>query len=341
MKRFSLLLALLVAVPAVGQNPYSDYIAKYADLAVAEMQRTGVPASITLAQGLVESAAGESPLALYANNHFGIKCNGAWAGKKYYKDDDEVQECFRVYESAEASYRAHSDYLRERERYRGLFELDPADYKAWARGLRQAGYATDPRYADKLIRLIEEYDLDRYDRPAEEDTAEVQPAPALTLRESADTLFRDGPAALIACDVKAPTPAFENVVEANVLLSGIGFENVGCSIAHAIGNAITAIPEGERAMHGERVAFGTLCLLIAEDYPDDEIGRVLDLCVACGLPITFEALGLDPSQEDLEKIAEAALAAESWSASPADIHDVAGVVSLMRAANALGMSALG
>ena len=103
MKRFSLLLALLVAVPAVGQNPYSDYIAKYADLAVAEMQRTGVPASITLAQGLVESAAGESPLALYANNHFGIKCNGAWAGKKYYKDDGEVQECFRVYESAEAS----------------------------------------------------------------------------------------------------------------------------------------------------------------------------------------------------------------------------------------------
>ena len=160
-------------------------------------------------------------------------------------------------------------------------------------------------------------------------------------RACADTLFRDGPAALIACDVKAPTPAFENVVEANVLLSGIGFENAGCSIAHAIGNAITAIPEGERAMHGERVAFGTLCLLIAEDYPDDEIGRVLDLCVACGLPITFEALGLDPSQEDLEKIAEAALAAESWSASPADIHDVAGVVSLMRAANALGMSALG
>ena len=191
MKRLSLLLALLVAVPAVGQNPYFDYIAKYADLAVAEMQRTGVPASITLAQGLVESAAGESPLALYANNHFGIKCNGAWSGKKYYKDDDEVQECFRVYESAEASYRAHSDYLRERERYRGLFELDPADYKAWARGLRQAGYATDPRYADKLIRLIEEYDLDRYDRPAEEDTAEVQPAPALTLRESADTLFRE------------------------------------------------------------------------------------------------------------------------------------------------------
>ena len=160
-------------------------------------------------------------------------------------------------------------------------------------------------------------------------------------RACADTLFRDASSALIACETKAPTPAFENVVEANVLLSGIGFENVGCSIAHAIGNAITAVPEGERAMHGERVAFGTLCLLVAEDYPSDEVGRVLDLCVSCRLPITFEALGLDPSQGDLEAIAKAALAAESWSASPADIHDVAGVVNLMRAADALGRAALG
>ena len=193
MKRFLLLLALLAAVPAAGQNPYSEYIAKYADLAMSEMQRTGVPASITLAQGLVESAAGESPLAVYANNHFGIKCNGAWSGKKYYKDDDEVQECFRVYESAEASYRAHSDYLRERERYQGLFELDPTDYKAWARGLRQAGYATDPRYADKLIRLIEEYDLDRFDlrEKSEPVVAQTQPEPELKLRNPADTLYRE------------------------------------------------------------------------------------------------------------------------------------------------------
>lgn len=191
MKRFLLLLALLAAVPAAGQNPYSEYIAKYADLAMSEMQRTGVPASITLAQGLVESAAGESPLALYANNHFGIKCNGAWSGKKYYKDDDEVQECFRVYESAEASYRAHSDYLRERERYQGLFELDPTDYKAWARGLRQAGYATDPRYADKLIRLIEEYDLDRFDLREDPVVAQTQPEPELKLRDPVDTLYRE------------------------------------------------------------------------------------------------------------------------------------------------------
>ena len=195
MKRLLLLLPLLLAaVPASGQDPYSEYIAKYANLAMSEMQRTGVPASITLAQGLVESGAGESPLATLANNHFGIKCHGDWTGKKFYKDDDEVQECFRVYESAEASFRAHSDYLRQRDRYQGLFELEPTDYKGRARGLRKAGYATDPRYADKLIRLIEDYDLDRFDLlggPEPDVPAEVQPEPELTLRDPADTLYRE------------------------------------------------------------------------------------------------------------------------------------------------------
>lgn len=186
-------------MPAAGQNAYSEYIAKYADLAVSEMQRTGVPASITLAQGLVESAAGASPLAVHANNHFGLKCHNDWKGMKFYKDDDEVQECFRVYESAEESFRAHSDYLRERERYQDLFELDPTDYKGWARGLKKAGYATDPRYADKLIKLIEEYDLDRFDIPAKKEPAapQVEPvetrpaAPALKLRDPADTLYSE------------------------------------------------------------------------------------------------------------------------------------------------------
>lgn len=194
MKRFLLLLSLLAAVPAAGQDPYSDYIEKYAGLAVSEMQRTGVPASITLAQGLVESAAGESPLALHANNHFGIKCHSDWKGMKFYKDDDQVQECFRVYDTVEDSFRAHSDYLLERERYQGLFSLDPTDYRAWARGLRRAGYATDPRYADKLIRLIEEYDLVRFDIPAQKEApalAQTQPAPELKLRDPSDTLYRE------------------------------------------------------------------------------------------------------------------------------------------------------
>ena len=123
-----------------------------------------MPASITLAQAIVESGAGLSPLAVHANNHFGIKCHNDWRGEKFYKDDEQVQECFRVYASVEDSYRAHSDFLRARDRYKDLFELEPTDYKGWARGLRRAGYATDPAYATKLIDLIEDFHLDRFDR---------------------------------------------------------------------------------------------------------------------------------------------------------------------------------
>ena len=164
MKRFLILVATLWPVFCVAQNPRQAYIEKYSALAVSEMQRTGVPASITLAQALVESGAGSSPLALQANNHFGIKCHNDWTGEKYYKDDEQVQECFRAYASVEESYRAHSDFLRARDRYKDLFELEPTDYKAWAKGLKRAGYATDPAYATKLIDLIEDFHLDRFDR---------------------------------------------------------------------------------------------------------------------------------------------------------------------------------
>ena len=166
MRRTLILVAALVPCLCAGQNPQLSYIEKYAPLAVAEMQRTGVPASITLAQALVESGAGRSELAVHANNHFGLKCHEGWTGDTYRKDDDRAQECFRAYASAEDSYRAHSDFLRDRERYQSLFELDPTDYKAWARGLRQAGYATDRRYADKLISSIEDFQLYRYDEEA-------------------------------------------------------------------------------------------------------------------------------------------------------------------------------
>ena len=167
MKRLLILVALLWSVLCAGQNPRQAYIEKYSALAVSEMQRSGVPASITLAQAIVESGAGSSPLAVHANNHFGIKCHNDWTGKKYYKDDEQVQECFRVYASVEESYRAHSDFLRARDRYKDLFDLEPTDYKGWARGLRRAGYATDPAYATKLIDLIEDFHLDRFDRGVE------------------------------------------------------------------------------------------------------------------------------------------------------------------------------
>ncbi|MBQ9661356.1 MAG: glucosaminidase domain-containing protein [Bacteroidales bacterium] len=166
MKRFLFLLAAAVLALGASKNPRLAYIEKYSALAVSEMQRTGVPASITLAQGLVESGAGLSPLAQIANNHFGLKCHNDWEGEKYYKDDEQVQECFRAYESAEESFRAHSDFLRERERYQSLFDLDPTDYKGWAKGLRRAGYATDPAYATKLITLIEDFQLYRFDQEA-------------------------------------------------------------------------------------------------------------------------------------------------------------------------------
>jgi LysM repeat protein len=167
MKRLLILVCAAALALGAGSNPRLSYIEKYAALAVSEMQRAGVPASITLAQALVESGAGQSPLAVYANNHFGIKCHNDWTGKKYYKDDDKDKECFRAYASVEESYRAHSDFLRARDRYKSLFDLDPTDYKAWARGLKRAGYATDPDYANKLINLIEDFGLDRYDRGVE------------------------------------------------------------------------------------------------------------------------------------------------------------------------------
>ncbi len=156
----------MVLSAAPERTPQQAYVEKYASVAVYEMYRSGVPASITLAQGLLESRHGLSELAIKGNNHFGIKCHN-WAGKKMYHDDDQRGECFRVYKSANESFSDHSDFLRYRDRYKFLFDLDPKDYKGWAHGLKKAGYATDPAYPAKLIKLIEDYDLDQYDsKPA-------------------------------------------------------------------------------------------------------------------------------------------------------------------------------
>jgi hypothetical protein len=138
------------------------YINNYKDLAMAEMQRSGVPAAITLAQGILETEAGRSNLVMRSNNHFGIKCKSSWTGEKVYHDDDAKGECFRKYQSAEDSYRDHSDYLAQTPRYAHLFKLDPADYKAWSHGIRAAGYATNPKYAYILIKYIETYSLNDY-----------------------------------------------------------------------------------------------------------------------------------------------------------------------------------
>lgn len=139
-----------------------EYIQTYQELAIREMQRTGVPASIKLAQGILETEAGRSDLVMRSNNHFGIKCKSSWTGEKVYHDDDERGECFRKYPEAESSYRDHSDYLRSQPRYAFLFTLDPEDYKGWAAGLKKAGYATNPKYTQMLIKFIETYGLSDY-----------------------------------------------------------------------------------------------------------------------------------------------------------------------------------
>lgn len=164
MKRSLLfILTLSCSIFANAQSAQEKYISTYAEIAVQEMYRSGVPASITLAQGMLESGNGKSLLATKANNHFGIKCHNDWNGGRVYHDDDAKGECFRSYSHAHQSYRDHSDFLRYRDRYKFLFDLKPTDYKGWAYGLKKAGYATDPSYPAKLIKLIEEYNLQQYD----------------------------------------------------------------------------------------------------------------------------------------------------------------------------------
>ena len=147
----------------IRNKQYEDYIKKYRDIAVQEMKRYHIPASITLAQGLLESGAGQSTLARKSNNHFGIKCGGDWNGRTVSHDDDARGECFRAYKHPRESYEDHSKFLAGRSRYASLFKLKITDYKGWARGLKKAGYATNPRYADQLIGIIELYELHRYD----------------------------------------------------------------------------------------------------------------------------------------------------------------------------------
>ncbi len=149
------------SVNAQSTRKYSttDYIELYKDLAVKEMKRTRIPASITMAQGILESGSGNSTLARKSNNHFGIKCHSDWNGKKVYHDDDRRNECFRKYKTVYESYIDHSDFLTSKGRYSSLFELKTTDYKGWSRGLKKAGYATDPKYSHRLIKIIEDYKL--------------------------------------------------------------------------------------------------------------------------------------------------------------------------------------
>jgi len=162
----ALWLAIGLSVTASAQpaelSLSEQYVEQWADEAVYQMALHGIPASITLAQGILESGNGNSQLALKSNNHFGIKCHGKWTGDKVYHDDDAKNECFRAYPNAAESFQDHSEFLKK-TRYESLFTLEPTDYKGWAKGLKKCGYATNPKYASKLIGLIDRYNLERYD----------------------------------------------------------------------------------------------------------------------------------------------------------------------------------
>ncbi|TNE79113.1 MAG: LysM peptidoglycan-binding domain-containing protein [Bacteroidetes bacterium] len=197
---FSILLISLILKADEKMTP-AQYIEKYQELAILEMHRTGIPASITLAQGLLESSNGNSRLAKQGNNHFGIKCKKGWKGKTMYEDDDEAHECFRAYDSAYQSYIDHSEFLMSNQRYAFLFEYRSDDYKSWAHGLKKAGYATNPKYPELLLRLIERNELHRFDHMKPGDLKKVPEAPKpdpvvapVIQKEETDFIFNDIPA---------------------------------------------------------------------------------------------------------------------------------------------------
>jgi LysM repeat protein len=176
-----------MAQPGERKNSPEEYIAKYREEALAQMHLYHIPASITIAQGMLESGNGNSALSVYANNHFGIKCHKEWNGDTYYMDDDEKNECFRKYGTVLDSYNDHSLFLTSRDRYQSLFKLPRTDYKAWAKGLKEAGYATHPQYAQLLIELIEKYKLYELDSSSDMEVISSvknsHPYPKLEMRE--------------------------------------------------------------------------------------------------------------------------------------------------------------
>ena len=223
----ALSLCLSINLSADTNSPRKLYIEKFKDIAMREMREYGIPASITLAQGILESGDGNSRLASKGNNHFGIKCHGSWQGKKMYHDDDAKGECFRVYKDAEQSYRDHSLFLANRSRYAFLFELEPDDYKGWDKGLKKAGYATNPKYAPLLIKIIEENQLYIYDQlvlngGAEEDYFAQKP----DRKKERPSLVKDP--ATVELDLSAKMQVYEhaNDIKYIVVANGVDYQDI-------------------------------------------------------------------------------------------------------------------
>lgn len=209
---------LLVSAQPVATKEFpfkmtvEQYVEKYSSIAVEEMHRSRIPASITLAQGLLESGNGNSRLALVANNHFGIKCKKDWTGESIREDDDEAQECFRKYPAAIDSYKDHSDFLMKNQRYAFLFDLEPDDYKGWAKGLKSAGYATNPKYPELLVNLIEKFNLHRFDGvlPTAKESQEIKQEQKQQLALHRNVMVNGIPALVAKIDDSYASIALEN-----------------------------------------------------------------------------------------------------------------------------------
>ncbi len=251
MKKYVIILFLLATITSWAQ-PSADvleYINNYKQLAIEEMQRTGVPASIKLAQGIHETYAGKSELVLKSRNHFGIKCKATWTGGKVYHDDDARGECFRSYSSPIDSYMDHSNFLKGSQRYSSLFNLDPTDYKGWAIGLKKAGYATNNKYSQIIIKLIEDYDLQQYSLIA---LGKMQPADEILAGNGTKVGYT---ATVTPVQVEVLELPKEEVIE-----------------------PAKNYPNGEFIINNTRVIFassGTSLLGIAQQY-DISLGRLLD-----------------------------------------------------------------
>lgn len=252
MKPILLTLTSLLLYGAIqAQNPaIIQYINRYKVVAIEEMKRSGVPASIKLAQGILETQAGVSDLVMRSNNHFGIKCKSSWIGEKVYHDDDARGECFRAYSSDRDSYKDHSDFLKSNQRYAFLFNIDAEDYKGWAQGLKKAGYATNPRYWQQLVNYIETYDLNLYTQIA------------LNKRT-----FNDENTMYVQYNAPATEPVTAVVVTSD--------RSMATPVQHAaapiVTNTVPSIqyPEGEFRINNTKVIFapaGTSLLAMADQY---------------------------------------------------------------------------
>ncbi len=259
--RVIVILFFVMVTTAIKAQPALDiieYINTYKELAMEEMKRTGIPASIKIAQGIHETSAGKSVLVMKSNNHFGIKCKSYWKGPSVSHDDDARGECFRKYDSAINSYRDHSDFLRSGSRYAFLFELDPTDYKGWATGLRKAGYATNPKYAPIIIKLIESYNLQQYTLIA---MGKMSPSEEIIARTGKEPIIHI-PTIELPVDAAPEEQPQPSLNEQSVFLN--------VSIANDY-------PHGEFLIENTRVVYakqGTPLLAIAQEY-DVPLDRLL------------------------------------------------------------------